>query len=346
MDAVTPIERRCEWLAWANKEIANNTWGGQAEVLRWALPVYAAILSRADTFTMNPHFQQLVDVARVQAPDDLTFDPQWLIAKWGWCWLEQPFEVPMIKAALDNPHPNDQELTKYYRHIRAVGWRVIETDTKLPDNARTPGSASMRLAKAGDVQVCCYQEMPGQGFNAWSWFVLAKGERVGDRVKQYEQMNVDADDGSNYVIYPDGKARKVIDDPGAGYVVKPGDTIAHPKHELRWVYAAFHLMAQKLSTTIQVPTDRATRRRLERQNQIPPPFIKIITLRRLELDRKRAGNPSDVDWQWQWSVDGHWRNQYYPSEGVHKRIFIESYIKGPADKPLKPGQLKLYSAKR
>jgi len=32
-------------------------------------------------------------------------------------------------------------------------------------------------------------------------------------------------------------------------------------------------------------------------------------------------------------VVGHWRRQWYPSEGRHKQIRIESYIKGPDDKP-------------
>lgn len=35
-----------------------------------------------------------------------------------------------------------------------------------------------------------------------------------------------------------------------------------------------------------------------------------------------------------WSVSGHWRRQWYPSEEVYKRIWIEEHTAGPAERPL------------
>ncbi|MGH7393698.1 MAG: hypothetical protein ACREM3_30220, partial [Candidatus Rokuibacteriota bacterium] len=119
-----------------------------------------------------------------------------------------------------------------------------------------------------------------------------------------------------------------------------------PLHEIRWIYTALHLMSQRLSITVRHPTDRATRHRAEREGQEAPPFIDVVTLRRLEAARQRDPQGNNVDWQWQWQVAGHWRDQWYPSEGVHKPKFIESYIKGPADKPLKPDSIKVYVAER
>jgi hypothetical protein len=45
-------------------------------------------------------------------------------------------------------------------------------------------------------------------------------------------------------------------------------------------------------------------------------------------------------------VRGHWRNQFYPVENVHRPVFIESYIKGPPDKPIKPLGHKIFKAVR
>jgi hypothetical protein len=117
------------------------------------------------------------------------------------------------------------------------------------------------------------------------------------------------------------------------------------RHEIRLAYTVFHLMAQRLAAKVQTPVTREVRRRAERQRQVAPPFIQVVTLRRLEIARRHDPTGEAPDWQWQWSVIGHWRWQWYPSDGTHKRIFIESYVKGPADKPFK-NTLKLFAAKR
>jgi hypothetical protein len=40
------------------------------------------------------------------------------------------------------------------------------------------------------------------------------------------------------------------------------------------------------------------------------------------------------EWSHRWVVRGHWREQWYPSEGVHRLIWIEAFVKGPEDRPL------------
>ena len=40
------------------------------------------------------------------------------------------------------------------------------------------------------------------------------------------------------------------------------------------------------------------------------------------------------DWSHRWLVSGHWRNQWYPSEGVRRPIWIDAFVKGPSDAPL------------
>jgi hypothetical protein len=107
-----------------------------------------------------------------------------------------------------------------------------------------------------------------------------------------------------------------------------------------------YLMNQRLAARIEHPIPREVKRRAEKQKLVQPPILRVISLRRLEAARPKDGKPKPVDWQWQWEVRGHWRNQHCPSTGEHKPVFIEAYVKGPEDKPLKPPGLKLFVARR
>jgi len=118
-------------------------------------------------------------------------------------------------------------------------------------------------------------------------------------------------------------------------------------HPARWVYTCLHLMSQRMSTIILQKVDRAVKRRAERIGNAPAPdIIRVITLRRLEQAREKARPNGEVNWHWQWDVRGHWRNQFYPSENVHKPVFVEAYIKGPPNMPFKSPGLKLFAAVR
>ena len=71
----------------------------------------------------------------------------------------------------------------------------------------------------------------------------------------------------------------------------------------------------------------------------------MVTLRRLEAARPR--NPVEAqEWNWQWEVRGHWRNQWYAKERVHRQKFIEAYVKGDPTKPFKEHGSKLFVASR
>ena len=58
----------------------------------------------------------------------------------------------------------------------------------------------------------------------------------------------------------------------------------------------------------------------------------VVTLRR--PDAPSPHEHSDVEWSRRWVVSGHWRNQWYPSLGVHRQIWISPYVKGPEEAPL------------
>ena len=76
--------------------------------------------------------------------------------------------------------------------------------------------------------------------------------------------------------------------------------------------------------------------RLVRRSSVKNPQVLIVQLRRREyIDEENSNKSNPVEWSCRWFVRGHWRNQYYKSENVHKPIWIDPYIKGPEDKPLK-----------
>lgn len=87
--------------------------------------------------------------------------------------------------------------------------------------------------------------------------------------------------------------------------------------------------------------------------------IRIVELRRTEYEgtppaRDKVGR--EVQWTHRWSVAPFWRWQWYPSEpgpcphcgkenGVHRRIFIDAYVKGPDHLPY-IAKDRLYVVKR
>lgn len=92
-------------------------------------------------------------------------------------------------------------------------------------------------------------------------------------------------------------------------------------------------LQQRIIQITQVEAPCKLRRRAKRLNL--PASISVISLRKREYVREGQSSHSDVDWQYRWVVSGHWRNQFYPSLQCHKPIWIDPFMKGPDDKPLK-----------
>lgn len=92
------------------------------------------------------------------------------------------------------------------------------------------------------------------------------------------------------------------------------------------------LMAQTVTVREPRNAPRHVGKRVERA-QFPAKRITVVTLRRPSQDRD-PDTHSDVAWSHRWIVDGHWRQQWYPSLGQHRQIWISPYVKGPAELPL------------
>jgi hypothetical protein len=102
---------------------------------------------------------------------------------------------------------------------------------------------------------------------------------------------------------------------------------------LRAAQAFFALMRQFVPMPEKLP--RARRRAAQRDGR--PTEVKIMRLRRVQSRPSDELN-SPVDWSCRWVVEGHWRNQWYPSLGEHRQKWIAGYVKGPEGKPLRDPQ--------
>lgn len=137
--------------------------------------------------------------------------------------------------------------------------------------------------------------------------------------------------------------------PGEGIDMGVGADITFPdeqsEREFRvrqdtWVLLqTFWRLARQLVPTKE-PLPRQLRRQRARVRRTED--VTIIKLRRLRHGKYDDAEVSEVEYRFQWIVRGHWRNQYYPSLGPkedpqsHRQIWINPYMKGPEDKPIKP----------
>jgi hypothetical protein len=133
----------------------------------------------------------------------------------------------------------------------------------------------------------------------------------------------------------------LLEIPTSSYIVPVPQTMGHlaqgndPRttFKLRVFITMLLFIKQRILTVISYSPSRATRKRIDKIDPDLLRDIKVVTLRAHEY--KPTDGHINVDWQCQWIVRGHWRNQYYPSTRTHEAIWILPHLKGPEDKPLK-----------
>lgn len=115
-----------------------------------------------------------------------------------------------------------------------------------------------------------------------------------------------------------------------------------------FVQTFFRLAQQRIATITAERGDRATRKRLARMKGKPDHVngVQIVTLRRPKRPVADDHVAHNVDWKHRWVVDGHWRNQWYPSTKTHRQIWIAPYVKGPEDADLVLASGRVYEFTR
>jgi hypothetical protein len=121
---------------------------------------------------------------------------------------------------------------------------------------------------------------------------------------------------------------------------------------LRFFVAGSLWIQQTILVQSKGHIERHERKRMEKAKAFTHPLsdVQIIQLRRREsVAPVKSGDSKTVNWSCQWVVGGalgFWRNQWYPSKGRYETKWIAPFIKGPADKPLKIPQHRVYAVNR
>lgn len=96
---------------------------------------------------------------------------------------------------------------------------------------------------------------------------------------------------------------------------------------------------------------RQAARQIQRQHDLQEtPRVRIIELRRSQYVRREdaevATDGTGRRYSVRFVVKGFWRQQWYPSRKEHAPKYIESYLKGPADAPLKAAVPTVYMVRK
>jgi len=204
--------------------------------------------------------------------------------------------------------------------LTPTGWIFLEEPAALPHVPAAP-HVQPRLQAVGwfptgdDVQCISLIERAGFGLGfPWSFWGLRTGQTLGEHMALLEASQA------------------------TGYYATPNERL----HEARWFYTAVHLMTNKVTLVARAPFARAVRRRAAGDGFALPDAFRRVTLRRVEAARLQAGAAGQRrDWHWQWTVRGHWRHY---QDG--KVVYVESFLKGPVGKPLKPVATPFFQVKR
>jgi hypothetical protein len=111
--------------------------------------------------------------------------------------------------------------------------------------------------------------------------------------------------------------------------------------------ASVQWLRQRILVTSRVsplPKNKKRRRKLQAKFGDDLPQIEIVQLRR-SASSPTTGTGTGRGYAVQFVVRGFWRNQYYPSRSVHAPKWIDSYLKGPKDAPLKHA-MRIYAVTR
>ena len=130
-----------------------------------------------------------------------------------------------------------------------------------------------------------------------------------------------------------GQGSKAHYRPGDSHSDVDVDSIAPWSQTMR---AAWLLMDQP---NIADAEDLHRNRASVRRDQSEGFNVRPVRLLRLRRAGKAQGTSDDEraarDYTCRWMVKGHWRQQWYPSRGLHRPIWINPHVKGPDGKPLK-----------
>ncbi|AVP41437.1 hypothetical protein SEA_YARA_103 [Streptomyces phage Yara] len=89
---------------------------------------------------------------------------------------------------------------------------------------------------------------------------------------------------------------------------------------------------EEVSESSETEPSRNSSKRIRRQGG-EPGKVRIVDIRS-HTGGSQGREQYAREYDHRWKVRGHWRNQWYPSRGVHRPKWIEEHVRGPEDMPL------------
>ena len=334
--------------AFGKKPPAGNGNGHGGKNGSWPRPgehtYMRAIEAQYGTLTTVLHMLQVArssgqtHIAGMRIDDMLGHDAELLKRADTFCWFEEP--ILAVEAAAERL-PDSVRLTRDLAEHHACWWYftlphdIPTTDVDDAVQALLWGWHESRLHFSTYVQ----SDKVADGLIPTARFSWVEGETLAhalQRVRHEHQHRT-----------PEFKAAV-----GEDALMGEEETVRTVERLLRFFIAGCLWVQQTILVHSKGHIERHARKRMEKPNGFDRPLadVQIIMLRRREsVAKPQTGEAKTVDWQYQWIVGGatgFWRNQWYPSKGHYQLKWIGPYIKGPADKPLKVPQHRVYAVSR
>jgi hypothetical protein len=124
------------------------------------------------------------------------------------------------------------------------------------------------------------------------------------------------------------------------------DPDSQPPYCTRFRFALMHLLSERIAVVAPARHRETVRGQAVARGIAAADRPNVVMLRRAAEEHGHAVHGPTHGFNCQWVVRGHWRQQPYPSVHEVRPIFIEAYIKGPTDKPLKQPAPRVFVGRR
>jgi hypothetical protein len=360
------FERQLEWLRWHASPDAEAMWRDApiagikvypdatrpiSEVWAAARDHYRRPLLYGEVFYTSPRILDWLErIIDDHAVDNIALDPHWAPAEHGFVVFGRPVDLSRgagrTATSITLRYDGQTINTGIPRTVQAyaMGWspsaaglqivfyapRILVELNEAGHAALAKHTAAMRRLPPESMVDVTIDERHTTGLSAAAgyypiaWFEVRSGHTARAEMAEY---------------------RRVGDAMGIGAADVDRE---NADHEIALTYAFLMFVNDRRVRTTSVRADRATRRRRADLKERPPhEHVVVVVLRAEELYERDGRDPNLApmprDYTCRWNVRGHMRR--HPRTGL-KTVEVKPYVKGPADKPFKDDQRRLFSVER
>lgn len=353
-NALAAIEEQAEML----REYGNHYAGYPSSIMhdypKQLAGSVAYVCLHAETMYLDPRIQVMLEQGMETLPDTVPLLHTDIPFRMGFVKLGKSVRFNSGLTIGESFSRTDLfKQSEDYDEITHIAWKAdgVDKDSKLiKESAPSPTNISFqqRMGESGAAIIHTFghtvrhgKRSPFQHLNSFPWgygLALDDDEYYRDFETEWAGRHID---------------RKTHIDAGTVFTDSINsstlamDVYMKQINAFRWSFAIWHFMAQKVAAKERQHPDRAMQRRAQRNPDEwqDNKWVDIITLRASASAAHREFNETSRHVSVRFIVRGHWRNQWYPSEGRNKPIWIMPYVKGPDGAPVQ-SPTKLFNIAR